>query len=244
MERKHRSEITLKQAAIAFFRVFSLYVFLTGLHFIGYVTDPDKASFIVGSLLIILVLIVSFSIWRFAPTLRDRLLSIDEQGVDSVGIAILALQVVGVYLVFSRIPRAILYLAQTAVGPPEWSRYVYPAQYVVVGLIVWRFSKPLGARLAGGLKKPQRSPVSIVIEKDLQAIAFSVVGVFLLAVAINDLVAFPPTSLIADAWRIGIRVLEMMIGAVLVIGTEQASRAVQRFRDFGLDLESESAGGE
>lgn len=123
--------------------------------------------------------------------------------------------------------------------------------WAVVGTLVWRFADKLGDFITRGMKDAQWMPDKIATDINLQAVAFGVVGIFILAIAIPSIISQVLGKMLAtflfmgnelfmyeriDARQIIDSVFRIMVGLWLILGGLRLSSWLQSFRDYGLDL--------
>jgi hypothetical protein len=250
-------QTTAKQVAVVCFRVLSVHFLLMAVPLALFSFRPWGGPTVLAAALLIAVLLlaISLSLWRFAPILPDVLLNIDEHILDTRGIAVLALRVVGLYIVFTQLPAVLMPLVMIAdMGAEAWRAFIPPLLYVGAGLFVWRYSESLGARLSRGLGAIESPSPITAGGVDVQTLAFSVVGLFVLAHAVPSLISAGATSLLAprmdleasgfpvmldsvDISRVLMNTAQLAIGAALLFGARGFSGMIRRFRDYGLILD-------
>lgn len=155
-------------------------------------------------------------------------------GIYFIVQGLIALSHLAVFSV-SNDPNSWLWLTVAALAP-----IIVP---VVAGLLLLVFSQPLSQKLFGSIKSPVSWNITI---EQLQAVAFSVVGVFVLALSAPRLVnlavyyALVPSETHMPAERTAITysqiaalILQFIIGLGLLFGSKGVVGLLRYFRQLG-----------
>jgi hypothetical protein len=151
--------------------------------------------------------------------------SSNASGLTGYDLAVLTLRLAAIYFVFEGLPSIIIIVISLFYGPPtEYQRtqelvtIALPGCYAGLAIFLWLASKPIARKIVTPSKRYQ--PPATLQAHQLQAVAFSVVGVLLMAWGFPLLIANMVTrrsgdpSVLESSWFIH-EAVEILLGVVL-----------------------------
>ena len=180
--------------------------------------------------------------------------------LSGVGIGTIALQLVGVYCITQALPMLtalvsyIGFAGARSLPSPRWEilfSFIMPVVYIVTGVLLIRFAPRLSVRLfgdtAGGLMV---GPVNTPLGRYLQAIAFSVVGVFMMVSAAPRLASLAWLALVSTGRPVGASsqliepIVQFPLGLGLFLRSKGLSLLWHKIRASGTPADSVHSGSE